>query len=145
MSCKRKLITIFLTAFVTLFLMGSQVHAESNYSNIYDDTKGYIGTPYKWGGTTPDGFDCSGFVNYVYSQYGIDLPRTTAGLYASGEAVRYLEPGDLVFFKTTKKSASHVGIYIGNNKFIHSADAGVTVSNLYSSYWGPKYLGAKRI
>lgn len=108
----------------------------------------YIGTPYKYGGITPKGFDCSGLVNYSYKQVGKKLPRTAADMYKKGKTVKKtdLKKGDLVFFSTYKKGASHVGIYIGDNKFIHSSSSkGVKIDKLSNSYWKTKYYGAKRI
>ena len=110
--------------------------------------KNYIGTPYKYGGTSPKGFDCSGFVSYSYKKVGKSLPRTTAGMYKKGKKVKKsdLKKGDLIFFETYKKGASHVGIYIGSNQFIHSSSSkGVKVDKLSNSYWKTKYYGAKRI
>ncbi|MEK4909523.1 C40 family peptidase [Niallia sp. FSL R7-0648] len=110
--------------------------------------KNYIGTPYKYGGTSPKGFDCSGFVGYSYKKVGKSLPRTTASIYKKGKKVKKanLQKGDLIFFETYKKGASHVGIYIGSNQFIHSSSSkGVKVDKLSNSYWKTKYYGAKRI
>jgi glucan-binding YG repeat protein len=108
----------------------------------------YIGVPYVWGGTTPKGFDCSGFVRYAYNKAGVSLPRTAAEQYALGQAVTKskLQRGDLVFFSTYKAGASHVGIYLGDNKFVHASSShGVTVSSLSTSYYNKTYLGSKRI
>ncbi|MCX7969967.1 MAG: NlpC/P60 family protein [Negativicutes bacterium] len=109
----------------------------------------YMGTRYVFGGSTPKGFDCSGFVQYVYSQNGIKLPRTADVQYAqAGRKVnkRDLKPGDLVFFETYEKGASHVGIYMGDGKFIHaSSSKGVTVSRLGDDYYKTRYVGARRV
>ncbi|MGV3240836.1 C40 family peptidase, partial [Streptococcus hyovaginalis] len=106
------------------------------------------GSPYKYGGTSPKGCDCSGFVGSRYTKVGKSLPRTTADMSKKGKKVKKsnLKKGDLIFFKTYKKGASHVGIYIGSNQFIHSSSSkGVKVDKLSNSYWKTKYYGAKRI
>lgn len=108
----------------------------------------YKGVPYKYGGVTPKGFDCSGFVWYVYHQHGKNLPRTADKQYAKGTPVkpRDLRPGDVVFFTTAEKGASHCGIFTGNGKFIHaSSSRGVMISALAETYWKPRYLGARRM
>lgn len=106
----------------------------------------YIGVPYVFGGTTPSGFDCSGFVRYVYANAGIWLPRAADEQFESGYAVSNLQPGDLVFFSTYTYGASHSGIYLGNGKFISAtSSSGVRVDSLYDGYWGSCYIGARRV
>lgn len=115
-------------------------------SIILEGTK-YIGTKYRSGGMSPSGFDCSGFVVYTYKKItGKTLPRTSKGLFGSGTAVQKsdFQKGDILVFNTSGDGASHVGIYIGENKFIHSASNGVRIDSLSHSYWAPKYMGAKR-
>lgn len=109
------------------------------------------GIRYKYGGSTPEtGFDCSGFVRYVFKQAAsLTLPRSAIEISQLGTPVpkNELQPGDLVFFNTLKSTFSHVGIYLGNNKFIHSPSSGgkVRVENMQDSYWTKRYNGAQRI
>lgn len=129
---------------------GSQDTGSVSGSQIVKTAKKYLGTPYKWGGTTPSGFDCSGFVYYVLHSNGIKASRTIATMYKQGTPVKKseLQPGDIVFFQGTYKSGlSHVGIYVGDGKFIHSPHSGEVVSyaNLYSDYYVKHYYGACRM
>ncbi len=107
------------------------------------------GAPYRNGGADPRGFDCSGFVWYVFSRHGLSLPRTVADQFRSGSGVRPedLVPGDLVFFTTTASGASHVGIVIGGDSFVHApASSGVVrVERLGAAYWSSRFVGARRI
>jgi peptidoglycan endopeptidase LytE len=123
--------------------------AEAAYSptSVIKEAKKYIGTPYRFGGVSPSGFDCSGFVYYTHKKAGKILPRNTSGLFSSGRFVSKsnLRAGDLIFFTTYKRGASHVAIYMGNNQFIHSANAGVKIDSFKNTYWAPKFIGAKRM
>ena len=106
------------------------------------------GVPYVWGGETPAGFDCSGFVQYVFRQIGVNLPRTADVQYELGRKVLQseLQPGDLVFFETYEPGASHDGIYVGDGKFIAAnSGTGVAVVSLGDPYWSSRYLGARRL
>ncbi|MEH6945255.1 C40 family peptidase [Bacillus sp. JJ722] len=149
----KKLIILTTLAFGILFsgIFGSvdaSAASTTNYRvNAANIGQKFIGVPYKWGGTTPSGFDCSGFVGYAYKKSGKALPRTAAQMYQKGTSIakNRLQKGDTVFFSTYKKGASHVGIYVGNNKFVHASSKGVKVDSLNNSYWKSKYLGAKRI
>jgi len=121
----------------------------ANASAIIATAKAYLGVPYVWGGSSPSGFDCSGFVQYVFAKHGISLPRTSKQQWGVGTAVSKsnLLPGDLVFFANTYTSGvSHLGIYLGSGQFIHaSSSKGVIISELSNSYWASHYHGAKRI
>ena len=108
----------------------------------------YIGVPYVFGGTSPYGFDCSGYVQYVFAKAGVSLPRTADVQYEVGTPISTTEliPGDLVFFSTYTYGASHVGIYVGDGNFIHaSSSQGVTISSLSSAYYSSHYIGSRRI
>ena len=108
----------------------------------------YKGVPYVFGGATPRGFDCSGYVQYVFAKHGIRLTRTADTQALEGKFVskKNLKPGDLVFFTTYEPGASHVGIYAGNNLFWNATSSrGIMLSNLTDSYWGPRYYTARRI
>ncbi|WP_042273041.1 C40 family peptidase [Paraburkholderia heleia] len=110
-----------------------------------------IGVRYRWGGNSPDsGLDCSGFVRYVFQDtLGMSLPRRAEEMSRVGEKVSMsnLKPGDLVFFNTMRRTFSHVGIYIGDNKFVHSPSTGSTirVDDLDDGYWEKRFTGARRV
>ena len=107
------------------------------------------GAPYRNGGVDPAGFDCSGFVRYVYQQHGVAIPREVREQFRVGKTVDRdrIEPGDLVFFSTVAPGASHVGIVIGGDQFVHApSERGVVrVENLSSQYWASRFIGAKRV
>ena len=107
------------------------------------------GAPYRNGGIDPSGFDCSGFVRYVYEQHGVAMPRQVRDQFRVGKSVDRdrLEPGDLVFFSTVAPGASHVGIVIGGDQFIHApSERGVVrVESLNQQYWSSRFIGAKRV
>jgi hypothetical protein len=103
----------------------------------------FLGTPFVWGGATSAGFDCSGFVEHVFAQLGIVVPRTADYQYAALRHIHGgLRPGDLVFFQTYAPGASHVGIYLGNGEFIHSSRPFVHISRLSDPYFAARYIGA---
>ena len=109
----------------------------------------FLGVPYTWAGASPGGFDCSGFVYYLYAKVGVHLPRMADSQFTAGHPVKRNEllPGDLVFFSTYEPGASHCGIYLGNNQFIHaSSGAGeVTITPLSKPYYVERYVGARRV
>ena len=108
----------------------------------------FRGVPYRNGGADPGGFDCSGFVWYVFGQHGIPTPRTVSDLFrAGGDASGPLQPGDLVFFSTVAPGPTHVGIAIGGDEFVHapSSTGVVRVERVSTPYWAARYLGARRI
>lgn len=117
---------------------------------IVDTAMKYLGTPYVWAGTSTKGFDCSGFVYYVFKECGYSINRTAATIYGDGEHVdkSELQVGDVICFTTSSNwGIGHVGIYIGNDQFIHSSSAqgGVIITDLYTSYYTLHYYGARRI
>ncbi|MFB1082155.1 NlpC/P60 family protein [Jeotgalibacillus sp. JSM ZJ347] len=129
-------------------LLSNQSASAATGSDIVSFAKKFQGTPYVFGGTTPSGFDCSGYTQYVFKQNGVNIPRDTGSQWNTGTSVAKsdLQPGDLVFFANTyKRGISHVGIYVGNNSFINAENAGVKITSLSNPYWGPKYYGAKRV
>ena len=107
------------------------------------------GTPYRNGGSDPSGFDCSGFMQWVYARAGITLPRDVKEQYGTGKKVdrREIKPGDLVFFTTVSPGASHVGLAIGGDQFVHAPSSRgiVRVERFTSEYWSHRFVGARRI
>lgn len=124
-----------------------QVEVSNNNSTIIETAKTYLGTPYVWGGKSPSGFDCSGFIQFVYEQENTIIPRTVNEIWNFSTSVPSPSIGDLVFFETYQPGPSHLGIYLGQGNFIHAGSSrGVEISNLNdNSYWKARYLGAKRI
>ena len=124
---------------------------KANVPRVIKTAKKMLGVKYRYGGTSPNqGFDCSGLVQYSHKAAGINLPRTTGQQYRSAKRIsrKYLKAGDLVFFKTSlSRSISHVGIYLGKNKFIHAPSSGkrVKISSMKEKYWRKRYSGAGRI
>jgi LysM repeat protein len=119
---------------------------DNSYSSVADLALSLVGTPYKWGGNTPEGFDCSGFIYYLFNKEGSSLQRLSSeGYYNRSYYIHTPQKGDLVFFENTyKPGISHMGIYAGDNKFIHAGDNGVEVTSLSNTYWSSKFEGFKR-
>jgi cell wall-associated NlpC family hydrolase len=123
---------------------GSTVAAPNAHGGVVGIAMRYLGVPYVWGGSSPRGFDCSGFVSYVFAQIGVSLPHSSYAMFNMGTpvSISQLQPGDLVFFT----GASHMGIYIGGGQFIHAPHTGdvVKISSL-SGYYSSNFAGGRRI
>lgn len=151
-SCK-KAITAFIAAVMLLTLSpltSFKTEAASVGESIVTYGKKFMGVPYVFGGTTPRGFDCSGFTQYIYKNAaGLSLPRTAEQQYKVGTSVSKsdLQPGDLIFYANTYKAGiSHVGVYAGGNMVLNATSSqGIALVSMNNSYWGPKYAGAKRV
>lgn len=146
----KRLISSFIVLTLVLTLFPLKGYTElTKTEKIISVAKNQLGIRYKWGGTTTNGFDCSGFIRYVFDKAGIALPRTASQQYNTGEAVNKseLKIGDLVFFETYKPGPSHSGIYVGNNKFMHASSSnGISISSVNDPYyWSSRYLGARRV
>lgn len=130
----------------------AEAASSASSSDVVSFAMQYLGYPYRYGGSSPKGFDCSGFVRYVYDQFGYSLNRTASAQMDNGTAVSMgeLQPGDLVFFKKAGSSASrasHVGIYIGGGEFIHASTSstGVIISAMNSAYYTTGFVGGRRL
>jgi len=139
--------------FVLMMTLISCVPSQWQYRNIplkrkqiINTATQYIGTPYRHGGATPSGFDCSGYVFYVYNKNGIQIPRSTAQQYTKGQKIPYkmAQPGDLLFFRINMNTISHVGIYVGNDTFVHAPSSGkyVRYDSINNTYWKKRFCGA---
>lgn len=142
----KKISFIFMLSSVLLLTMaGTALADDSKLERMVEEV---VGTPYKWGGTTVKGFDCSGFMQYVFDKYDVELSRTSKSQAKMGVEVDKdeLRAGDLVFFNTDGKGISHAGIYLGDGKFAHSSSTrGVSVNKLNESYYVKRYVTARRI
>ena len=124
--------------------------ASKSAASVVNTANRFKGTKYVWGGSSRSGFDCSGFTRYVLrNSTGRSLPHSSSAQFSKGVPVSKadLKPGDLVFFSTYKKGPSHVGIYVGNGKFVHASNPGSTVkaTSMNSSYYKDRFVGARRI
>lgn len=127
------------------------IEEDTEISSIVAYAKKYVGVKYVYGGRSPSGFDCSGFVGYVYEKFGVELNNSAAGMYSNGTKVSKsaLKPGDILFFDASSRKASgvidHVGLYLGGDKFIHASTSnGKVLIQSLSGYYGT-YIGAKRV
>lgn len=158
MSCK-KIIAAFWLASACMLAQADQSQGQDQSRASWSDTAQEIlinalsltGVKYKYGGKSPEtGFDCSGFVRYVFQQAAnLTLPHGARAISQLGQSipVEQLQPGDLVFFNTLKSAFSHVGIYLGDGKFIHapSSGGGIHVVDMNDSYWAKRFNGARRL
>ncbi|KQL52244.1 peptidase P60 [Heyndrickxia shackletonii] len=146
---KKVISTVVIAAALTFGFSAKGLNAEAASYNTkaISVAKSNLGVPYRWGGTSPSGFDCSGLVKYSYGKAGVALPRTAADMFHKGTRSKTLQAGDLVFFAQSKAAKpSHVGIYLGSGKFINaSSSKGVSITTLSNPYWKPLYVGAKHI
>ncbi|OMP65697.1 C40 family peptidase [Domibacillus epiphyticus] len=149
----KKVVITFIAAILLLTfapLASFKTEASSIGQSVVTYGEKFLGVEYVFGGTTPNGFDCSGFVQYIYKQAaGISLPRTSVEQYKVGTAVAKsdLQLGDLVFYANTyKPGISHVGVYAGENMVLNATSSnGIALVSMNDSYWGPRYAGAKRV
>lgn len=142
---RNKIAAIFLGLALLLAFQAGSAFADSKLDTVVDSV---YGTAYQTAGTTSKGFDCSGFTMYVFKQFGITLPHSSYDQSKLGQKVAKddLRAGDLVFFNTSGKGVSHVGIYVGDGKFAHaSSSKGVTISSLSDSYYVKRYMSARRV
>lgn len=144
-----KRIVYTILASLLIFMSVPEAASAKSADQVINIGKKYMGIKYRYGGTTPAGFDCSGYTQYVFREAGVSIPRTTGSQFGTGQAVAKsnLKTGDLVFFNTSGRGVSHVGIFIQGGKFIHaSTSQGVTITALNDPYyWGSRYIGARRV
>jgi cell wall-associated NlpC family hydrolase len=132
-------------------LMASPARPVSDVrKQVIETATALAGTPYKFGGTTPAGFDCTGYVRYVFREAaGLTLPRTSIDQIQQGAPLSptQLQPGDLVYFRIDRKKDLHLGIYLGDGRFIHAPSSGgvVNVQSIGKDYWRTRFLGARRV
>lgn len=144
-----------LLGFALLLLLGACSHLPADPQNdasrraIVLEALGQVGRPYRYGGTSPEGFDCSGLVQYVYAQVGVSLPRTTREQHAYGRAVDMdaAEPGDLLFYSFNGRGIDHVAVYLGDDQAVHAPANGrsVIVASVQLRYWQEHFVDAVRV
>ena len=142
----------YISADYITIIDAAEAAAYNSVSSVVEYAKQFLGYPYVYGGTSPRGFDCSGFVKYVFAHFGVKMNRTASAQMDNGTPVSMnnLIPGDVVFFKKPGSSASrasHVGIYIGNGQFIHASTSstGVIISKMSSAYYTSGFVGGRRL
>lgn len=143
---KKKVFTFLLGTAMLFTVQAGTVFADD--SKLEHAVNEVLNTPYKWGGTTTAGFDCSGFILHIFNQFNTELPRTSKTQAEAGVEVSKdeLQAGDLVFFNTDGKGISHAGIYLGDGKFAHSSSSkGVSISKLSDTYYSKRYVTARRV
>lgn len=138
----------------SLATAGTSPASRARIADVVQTALDAMGTPYRWGGSGDGGFDCSGLIQYAYAEHGVTLPRRSADQARRGEAVAkevtHLRPGDILTFANDGRTISHVGLYVGDGKFIHSASGGVQLSRLSDEdvsgrWWYRRWVGARRI
>lgn len=142
----------YISADYVMIVDESALNSSSIADQAVELALSYLGSPYVYGGSSPKGFDCSGFTSYIYKQFGISLNRTCSGQLDNGTpvAMSELQPGDLVIFKkyaNSSKRASHVGLYIGNGQFVHASTygVGVIINDLSDAYYTTGFVGGRRV
>ena len=154
----KKFLILLLLSINVVFLTGcssspkqiNKAVSHDRHYQIIKIAKAQLGKPYHYGGRKPEtGFDCSGLINYSYKKAGVSVPRTTSQLYRASKRIKrnHLKAGDLVFFRINRHKISHVGLYLGNNKFIHAPSSGkkVNIANLKDKYWSSRFSKGGRI
>jgi len=128
---------------------GVAVSAAGAGSSVARTARAYVGVPYRLGGASPSGFDCSGLVAYVFAQHGVTVPRDVRSQWQAGQPIGLsaIRPGDLIFFNTSGRGPSHVSIALDRQSFVHapSARGVVRIESLASSYWSARVVGARRV
>lgn len=141
---------LFIVICMLFYSLLQLINKQPAKGDIVTLAKQYLGVPYRYGGSTPAGFDCSGYIMFLFHQLGKDIPRTADQQATVGKpvAVGKLRPGDVVYFATTDEpTISHIGLYIGNHQFIHASSTAkkIIISNLTESYWQKALRGARQI
>lgn len=158
-ACKCLAAALIAWSGVALGARSAQAHTEPGYeaerAHVVSRARSEQGAPYRYGGSTPHGFDCSGFTRWVFASHGANLPHSSMAQFNLGKRNGFrrihkranLEPGDLVFHKTTSARVGHTGIYIGEGRFMSSTSSGgVQVRSIYDPYyWGPRWVAGTRV